>query len=420
MSERPFHETMLEILNVEKSERRLQDLFLKSESITEVQLEVFVDGLEKEMREQISSIASEDERISVVLTLLQRKTVVDPRAVIRSIKERGGFAKVAQEEDDGEVELDIRTRNQNGGVQREYLWTDDADVEVAVQQLQRGILTKLRHRFRQEVWEDRMALHALSHIIKVGEVFKLLGGDVMKITPEWMAPYVQANHRALKRLYTLPERSPYVSYALLEREVGEVDGVIEAFEIQRNLNFDTLDALLYDQAGPPSLVKTVGYVFDYVRGLVFLFERGFALTDNTLDNIGVSRENGTGFVFDFGALFQAADAVPAFITKKDYGAPEVRQNRLHPASEAGVAYEIGACLHFIHAAYSDLSLPFSERMVLRLVSVLAHDLTEEKPQFRLPLFKVLQNLEYICQEIKRVGLDADMAQSTSTAGKKVA
>ncbi len=127
------------------------------------------------------------------------------------------------------------------------------------------------------------------------------------------------NMRAVRRLYDLTERSPYLAYSITSRGLDQYSKV---HEVHDYLDIVTLDKLIADRNSGVSLGKIIQYVIDAMKGSLFLFERGLALTDNNPSNIAVDLVADRALLFDMDGLVSTEDEISYYMTKYGYIPPE--------------------------------------------------------------------------------------------------
>lgn len=153
---------------------------------------------------------------------------------------------------------------------------------------------------------------------------------------EWQRAKL-ANNRALQELYALPKRSPYLAYPIREMEEGL--GV----QIQKKMDMTTLWEIM--GSGPlPPIHDVIRYFTDALRGMDFLWDYGFELSDLGLENYGVDNSKNKGFLFDYDYLY-----------KRD----EHPQN-FGPSKEIAILYSMGRALESIVNTYKSSNINFDE------------------------------------------------------------
>jgi hypothetical protein len=132
---------------------------------------------------------------------------------------------------------------------------------------------------------------------------------------------------ALKRLYDLGERSPYILYSLLT-----VDSNTSA-EIHKQVSFTDLNSLMNPKEGLPQIspAETLEVVRDFLKGCLFLVSNGLFLSDLNPMNVGVveKEKKKNGVVFDLDGLYVLGQEAVMYISKDGYIPPEITSNQMH-------------------------------------------------------------------------------------------
>lgn len=194
----------------------------------------------------------------------------------------------------------------------------------------------------------------------------------------------------LNRLYSIPHSS-YIAYPLIS---GHLDNG-ELKEFQEDLNFTTLDELLRNHEATPQ--DGMRWIRDAMLGNLFLIEHGFAMTDNSLNNIGIFSIEGSdppgrvGKLFDMDGLLSLGKVITSedsYFSRQDYTPPEADES-VFTVAEPQMVYELGKCL------YKLLTQTASSRATWEKVGGLASKMCKERPSERISLAIAITELERI-------------------------
>lgn len=166
--------------------------------------------------------------------------------------------------------------------------------------------------------------------------------------------------QGLDLLFSLKERSPYLSYAIPYRALDP--SVCSAVLIEDRLSLCSLEDAAKERK-PSELFR---YVSHAAQAAQFLIENGLRLSDICPENIFIDREKDIGILRDYDGL-RVADAEGIYIHRRG-SYPPGRPFVHGPISEADMVYELGSCLHFLlrreEGGYSRL-----REFVTRMISV---------------------------------------------------
>lgn len=356
--------------------KKLYKSFLTKDFLTRIDIREMAQVLASVIQPQIDRLRTPEEQATIVFDVLRPEHILEEN---RRFLHHLGYDLFFVFDDAGIF----------SGTRMTY--TNDKQ-EVISEVLSGDELEQFFLRIREGVWTELSLLlpqdivHLVErHLKESGRVQKLFGDRVLKLIHEDEEDIDRKQRlRALKDLYALPERSPYLSY-----QHAKIDPTNHAIEIQYTLNFRTLDDIVDMPQEQFSLSQVVGYFLDAVRGASFLVDRGFTLTDLALCNIGVEETSGKGMLFDYDLLRHSNDSFSEFYAAHPgYDPPERRPGT--PLTEANMVYEFGIGLGFILAKRIIRPLRASLRLQA-MVSKMTASSSGRRPKLR----KVVQRLEAI-------------------------
>lgn len=225
---------------------------------------------------------------------------------------------------------------------------------------------------------------------KLGRTKSLHSGNVYKEglnTHE--DPRPDKNLNALRRLYTLSERSPYLAYPTVTAD--EKYDARAGRQIRGKIQFTNLHDFMMQNPRPP-LHRALRALRDGVRGIQFLNQKGFTLTDLDPSNIGV-RPSGAGIIYDYDALLEA-DERGTYPAKKNFYPPD-RHDALNMGAtflrkESDAAYELGMTLRNVLFMYQR---PIMTGPVKAKLEYLTAQLLAEAPSMRPSLEELARELD---------------------------
>src|SRR3989338_5021471 len=154
-----FRETRFFSANTPETEKETDALFYEKEYITKEELETFVGGLETRIREQMKEAQTESSRLSLILhvfteEMLRMETIEkefpDYRVRTQALGENHfsmRYKPTAPIPKEGEV-MDQSL------YEPVHISKNDPEILQALRQLRLSVLESLKHRFREEQWED--------------------------------------------------------------------------------------------------------------------------------------------------------------------------------------------------------------------------------------------------------------------------
>lgn len=211
----------------------------------------------------------------------------------------------------------------------------------------------------------------------------------------------EANLKALKELYDLDVRSPFIAYH--HRASDKKTGL----QISQEIPIDHIKDRLKETKRQPFSRSALQFL-DNVRGLHFLVSHGFAFSDLSTDNLGINKKTNRGELFDLDTLVKQEDADDSTYTSKNHMYPpeiyaSVSRNAFKKYSidvpnrkkrEPQAVYELGVSLLEIMQSYlndrnSDLFL---------MVLLYAEAMTDSNPENRPSVEQILKDLGEYCPE----------------------
>lgn len=226
-----------------------------------------------------------------------------------------------------------------------------------------------------------------------GKVYKDFRYDTIRAVAE-------RNRKALKKLYSLKGKSPYILYGLLYKDEKTGD------EIQSYAKIESLDAYM-DQIpdapdyAPNNPVSAFYALRDAIRGVKFLSENGLMLTDLSPDNIGINSASNAGYLFDLDGLAISGERTQYYPGKENFYPPELYHEKTR-INEKFPVYEIGMSLKELIYWYENNTptpTPASFR-VIQSFKLLANAMTEPNPKHRLTLESAEMKLTDLCQKFE--------------------
>lgn len=264
--------------------------------------------------------------------------------------------------------------------------------------LMRHVREKIAERLQQRQLDD---VYVVDRSFADGKAETLHGGKVFKrglTAKDAPLDYFKPSYdAAIKRLYALPERSPYLSYpdiAVDARGNAYVDR-----QIRSVIDFVTLEQFAMKENLPP-FRSSLSAVRDVIKGVIFLWEHGLSITDLDPENIAI-RPDGTGMLFDYGTLATREEG-GMYLAKRGFHPPDVSRRfsrRSFERKPSDAAFELGTTLHALVQRYY-----FHERVsttIFDRVRGLSYKLTDDDPERRLSLEDAVTRLDKIIDEIQR-------------------
>lgn len=326
-----------------ESAARLYKPFLTKDFLTRQDIYAMATLLAASIKPQLQRLRTPQEQATVVLDVLRPEQILIENRVFL---ERLGY----------NISLIIDGDDQRLiGARLSY--TDDQQQfhseVVSVAELQLILL-----RIREALWIELAPLldNAIVHLIErdlkpSGRVQQLFGDRVLK--RPWCSVRNDSletdedyafHWQALKDLYALPERSPYLSY-----QHAVVDPAHNVIELQYTFHFQTLQDILNESSEQFSFYDIVSYFLDAMRGASFLVDHDFILTDLALCNIAVvpidrGRHRGTLFDYDFLRHKNNVSSSNYYAAHEEYDPPA---DEFPLLTEANMVYEFGIGLKSI-------------------------------------------------------------------------
>jgi hypothetical protein len=345
--------------------------FLTSENaLNSEDIEKFAKAIKLEIKIATSVTSDPEEQASLIIYLLK------PESLMEKLLGGSGY------ENDGS---DDATENYDPvrGVITHLAWTDEkgesqygsfdqTDWEDALYQLRKVVLDKLT----EDV--DPKTVHLVTRALTDNKrILELRDNKILKLAKDhnkisFLEPEEKSGRmEALKELYSLPERSPYIAYVVLE-----VENNFEPYqgrEIQQKMEMKTLEDLLKEKDSV-EFKKMLGYVLQGMKGANFLVKKNLRLTDFVPKNIGVDVQKDKAFLFDFDGLKKKDVAVEWYPAHSGYvpperekkknkayapederiflaGGVEIDRNTKKPIEESEMVYELGCLLETVRGAY---------------------------------------------------------------------
>ncbi len=270
-----------------------------------IDVDRFVDELTPRLEKESGWTGSHD----VVLSLFDEKDLLPGEYVLGNVRMKVDGAGVS-----------FLFRDEDGSLQT---------VQATRQELE-GYIRALRRRVHERLkarGEER--IHVKSHGI-TSRVHDLHGAFVYK-EPISSPDAAKQSQEALRKLYALPVRSPFIRYP--ETRVAQ-----DGSGVQRKLGIQTLEKLLVNNQGC-TVGEALTVFHDFVSAGVFLVEHGLRCTDLDLTNIGVDVQSGRGFAFDFDGL-RLEGRAGVYVSKYAYFPPERLQGDYAPIQQGFNKYGV--------------------------------------------------------------------------------
>ena len=251
------------------------------------------------------------------------------------------------------------------------------------------------HPIRRALLEELIPLLNLNiHMIAgqlADKVWALEDNKILKLPEPHPAEHDQTE--AFRLLYSLPERSPYLTYQLLE--AAPLTGNSEGAQVQRRLPIETLDVVLAQER--PELQVSIGYVLDTMKGAQFLIDNGLRMTDFSPANVAINQNIGHAQLFDFDGLRLAGEAVEVYVARGDSYQPPERvphqkstpEEVYGPVQEAEMVYEFGKLLQDVFLGTS------SNDPLQTQVRRISMGMLRSSPADRPPLAQIISDLEHL-------------------------
>ncbi|MBP7005645.1 hypothetical protein KBB27_00785 [Patescibacteria group bacterium] len=223
--------------------------------------------------------------------------------------------------------------------------------------------------------------------------------------------FIPQHAEALRELYELPERSRYLRYPAMFKDVdslGEETGGL----IRTELDIMTVAEGLEKRA--LSLPRVLLVVADTIRGLLFLERHHLRLSDLDFSNMGIDLETGRGTLFDYDGLVIDGTFGP-YPVKPAYTPPELVLEVDGLGMPIGVSaaimnekhavYEIGVSLsrlwepYFVKSKGSLVQRPayFMKREDQAALYAFVRRMKNKDPLKRPTLLEVLEELDAACR-----------------------
>lgn len=223
--------------------------------------------------------------------------------------------------------------------------------------------------------------------------------------------FIPQHAEALRELYGLPERSRYLRYPAMFKDVdsrGEETGGLIRTELDMMTVAEGLEKRTL------SLPRVLLVVADTIRGLLFLERHHLRLSDLDFSNMGIDLETGRGTLFDYDGLVIDGAFAP-YPAKPSHTPPELVRELDELGMPIGVSatvmnekhavYEIGVSLsrlwepYFVRSRGSLVRRPayFMKREDHSALYAFIRRMKGDDPLKRPTLLEVLEKLDAVCR-----------------------
>jgi len=240
----------------------------------------------------------------------------------------------------------------------------DAEVAGPV----RGLRVAVEDRLRSLL--PGMNIVVVEDLVKGSDRVALTTGAAVLKTPiDWTRFGNESEGRkagrleALRTLYGLAKRSPYIAYNVSHMENGV--GRREGMQLQHRLEMSTLNQLVFElDEQKPTCTQALTYVEQAMEGAAFLVSHDLRLTDLRPANIGIDRKTNTAFLFDMDGLTTCDRSSVGYMAHSAFWPPERvpessddwaigHRSGAAPVQEAEMVYEFGLTLAQVGGAYAN-------------------------------------------------------------------
>ena len=259
------------------------------------------------------------------------------------------------------------------------------EITLALQPIKTAILRELKKTHPEIFWysqEEQLATTRKTHVKQLSE------GHVLKELPDYQE---EENEHALDALYQLQMRSPFIAYH------HKVHDEQTGLEISKQIPLTNLYSRMQQAARQP-FEKSISQFLDNVKGVQFLMQNKFVLSDLSLDNLGIDPVTERGILFDLGGLFKKEDADATRYAVKEqagYAPPEMYFSTVRDVPgrfkrEPQSIFELGVSLRYLLEAYKK-QVPDQNDLYL-IASLLVEAMTNKNPANRPSVEMVLKDL----------------------------
>lgn len=300
------------------------------------------------------------------------------------------------------VILDLFDTSTLYGVLREEIARTDEPISLdreevvdALKPIRTGILRELKKSFPEIDWYD---IGEKMDTKTNNKFFHLSEKHVVKEVPGFLN--IETQH-ALDNLYAIKERSPFIAYHHRKRDPET------RLEILKEIPIDTIKKRIEKrEKDRPPFEEVMQQFLDNVRGLEFLIKNGFALSDLSIDNLGINTETGRGNLFDLDGILKQEDVYSfEYVAKRDHVPPEITENREQaylniPKRELQSVYELGISLKKILNTYSATAAKDSDLFLF--ASLYAQSMTSRDPINRPRVADIVKDLEVLSKKEEEI------------------
>jgi|GEM_PF-6250105 len=374
-----MQERRIDVIN-ENNLERVNRPFVTKDFLKQADIDEMAEKIKDVIKEKISTLESPEQKMEIILHFLEGSQILENITMLK----QAGFS----------VKRDIIYRNpiklswkdQSGKTQSDTITIEE--LEPFLRRIRELVLDKL-----SPFLPPSMVLHIVKKVqdpyskepkLELENNLFYKREDYRMLTSTEQIETEKRNHsEALKYLYNIKERSPFIYYGIhtLDSRQGATIGNF--------LKVTNLSEILANKPKPP-LQKMLGYLLDAIEGHKFLLAHDLVLFDNHNENIFINNETDTGLLLDLGGLRRKNDKA---ILTSPHTPPERLGYVNGVITEANIVYELGLTLSRILFEYGQKET----NLRLKYLHALAAQMESVRPQNRPTLEDIEGKLRKIMQ-----------------------